>query len=205
MVLVRRRLYLGFPYHLDGFRRDPHSQKYLPETPLGHCSSRSRGPVGQLRAHQMPATSATGSRDLSTRRGCAWPRLSVLVTLARWIRRPPGRLGADGPRGCPVGGRATIRSMDNTLCYGDILDVLRQHVPDTSADLVCLDPPFNLNATHNVLFGTGKGALSEAQIRASDDTWHWAAACSVVLVWRDVHHVDVIWQSPSQRAAPAPF
>jgi len=31
----------------------------------------------------------------------------------------------------------------NILFYGDNLDVLRQHVPDESIDLVYLDPPFN--------------------------------------------------------------
>ncbi|MCL5279310.1 MAG: hypothetical protein M1376_05340 [Planctomycetes bacterium] len=41
---------------------------------------------------------------------------------------------------------------DNKLFYGDNLDILRQHITDESVDLVCLDPPFNSNATHNVLF-----------------------------------------------------
>ena len=35
--------------------------------------------------------------------------------------------------------------MNNTLYYGDNLDILRQHVPDESVDLVYLDPPFNYN------------------------------------------------------------
>lgn len=30
---------------------------------------------------------------------------------------------------------------DNTLYYGDNLDVLRRHVQDASVDLVYLDPP----------------------------------------------------------------
>ena len=42
--------------------------------------------------------------------------------------------------------------MPNTLYYGDNLDILRQHVPDESVDLVYLDPPFNSNASYNVLF-----------------------------------------------------
>jgi DNA modification methylase len=61
----------------------------------------------------------------------------------------------------------------NTLYYGDNLDVLRRHIPDESVDLVYLDPPFNSNATYNVLFGDQKGARSTAQIQAFDDTWHW--------------------------------
>jgi DNA modification methylase len=40
----------------------------------------------------------------------------------------------------------------NTLYYGDNLDVLQRHVKDESVDLVSLDPPFNSNATYNVLF-----------------------------------------------------
>ena len=42
--------------------------------------------------------------------------------------------------------------MPNTLYYGDNLDILREHVPDESVDLVYLDPPFNSNASYNVRF-----------------------------------------------------
>ncbi|MCA1571073.1 MAG: restriction endonuclease [Chloroflexi bacterium] len=61
----------------------------------------------------------------------------------------------------------------NILYYGDNLDVLRQHVPDESIDLVYLDPPFNSNATYSVLFGHADGTKSAAQIKAFDDTWTW--------------------------------
>jgi hypothetical protein len=37
-----------------------------------------------------------------------------------------------------------------------------------------LDPPFNSNATYNVLFEDKSGNKSEAQIQAFDDTWHWS-------------------------------
>jgi len=40
----------------------------------------------------------------------------------------------------------------NTLYYGDNLDILRAYIADESVDLVYLDPPFNSNATYNVLF-----------------------------------------------------
>src|SRR5690606_16190111 len=40
-------------------------------------------------------------------------------------------------------------------------------------DLVYLDPPFNSNATYNVLFRSPTGEQSQAQIEAFDDTWHW--------------------------------
>ena len=62
---------------------------------------------------------------------------------------------------------------DNILYYGDNLDILRQHIPDESVDLVYLDPPFNSNAGYNVLFKAPDGSGSAAQIEAFDDTWHW--------------------------------
>ena len=62
----------------------------------------------------------------------------------------------------------------NKLYFGDNLDILREHVPDESVDLVYLDPPFNSNATYNVLFKEASGEGSAAQIHAFDDTWHWS-------------------------------
>jgi len=63
--------------------------------------------------------------------------------------------------------------MDNTLYYGDNLDILRRHVKDETVDLVYLDPPFNSNATYNVLFAEQNGSPAPAQIKAFEDTWHW--------------------------------
>ncbi len=63
--------------------------------------------------------------------------------------------------------------MTNTLYYGDNLDILRQHIPDESVDLVYLDPPFNSNASYNVLFREKSGEDSPAQIKAFTDTWEW--------------------------------
>ncbi len=62
--------------------------------------------------------------------------------------------------------------MTNKLFYGDCLDVMRT-LPDECCDLVYLDPPFNSNATYNVLFASPKGNQARAQIEAFDDTWHW--------------------------------
>ena len=61
----------------------------------------------------------------------------------------------------------------NKLYFGDNLDILRKQVPDESVDLIYLDPPFNSNATYNVLFREASGEGSAAQIEAFDDTWHW--------------------------------
>lgn len=63
--------------------------------------------------------------------------------------------------------------MTNKLYYGDNLGVLRDHIADESVDLVYLDPPFNSNATYNVLFKAPDGAQSQSQIEAFDDTWQW--------------------------------
>ena len=63
--------------------------------------------------------------------------------------------------------------MPNTLYYGDNLQVMREHLPDASVDLVYLDPPFNSRASYNVLFREKSGEDSPAQIRAFNDTWHW--------------------------------
>ena len=66
----------------------------------------------------------------------------------------------------------------NLLYYGDNLDVLRRHIKDESVDLVYLDPPFNSNASYNVLFSE-HGAKSAAQISAFEDTWHWDEAAAL--------------------------
>jgi len=61
----------------------------------------------------------------------------------------------------------------NVLYYGDNLDILRKYIPDESVDLIYLDPPFNSNATYNVLFKEPSGKSSQAQISAFEDTWQW--------------------------------
>lgn len=62
----------------------------------------------------------------------------------------------------------------NRLYYGDNLDVLRQHVESESVDPIYLDPPFNSNRTHNVLFKAHSGEESQAQIEAFDYSWNWS-------------------------------
>lgn len=65
--------------------------------------------------------------------------------------------------------------MENLLYYGDNLDILRRYVKDEMVDLVYLDPPFNSNATYNVLFKEKDGSEAASQIRAFDDTWTWGS------------------------------
>ena len=73
----------------------------------------------------------------------------------------------------------------NLLYYGDNLDVLRRHLDDGSVDLVYLDPPFNSNASYNVLFAERDGTRAASQIKAFEDTWEWnedaARACAAVV------------------------
>ncbi|MCC5987577.1 MAG: restriction endonuclease [Pararhodobacter sp.] len=63
--------------------------------------------------------------------------------------------------------------MGNHLFYGDNLSVMRESIASESVDLIYLDPPFNSNASYNVLFKGPSGQESAAQIEAFDDTWHW--------------------------------
>jgi site-specific DNA-methyltransferase (adenine-specific) len=62
--------------------------------------------------------------------------------------------------------------MENTLYYGDNLEILRKYIKDEGIDLIYLDPPFNSNANYNVLFKDEKGK-SASQIQAFTDFWHW--------------------------------
>lgn len=66
----------------------------------------------------------------------------------------------------------------NQLFYGDNLDVMRQHFPDACVDLIYLDPPFNSDATYNMLFSQQDGSRAASQIRAFHDTWRWDVAAA---------------------------
>jgi len=66
----------------------------------------------------------------------------------------------------------------NQLYYGDNLDILRRYIQDETVDLVYLDPPFNSNATYNVLFAEHNGTKAAAQIQAFEDTWTWDEAAA---------------------------
>ena len=72
----------------------------------------------------------------------------------------------------------------NALYFGDNLHILRDYVAADSVDLIYLDPPFNSNATYNVLFRERSGEESAAQITAFDDTWRWNMESE--LAYRDV-------------------
>ena len=88
----------------------------------------------------------------------------------------------------------TTPDWKNTLYYGDNLEILRQHVAAESVDLVYLDPPFNSNASYNVLFRERSGEESAAQIRAFTDTWEWTQETE------RTYELDII-QNPTVPAA----
>jgi len=69
----------------------------------------------------------------------------------------------------------------STLYYGDNLDVLREHVADESVDLIYLDPPFNSNASYNILFKSQSGSGTDASIEAFDDTWQWGPTAAALI------------------------
>ncbi len=73
----------------------------------------------------------------------------------------------------PIVTHSENESSLNALYYGDNLAVLGEYVPDESVDLIYLDPPFNSNASHNVLFSEKSGEDAPAQIKAFTDTWQW--------------------------------
>jgi hypothetical protein len=55
-----------------------------------------------------------------------------------------------------------------------------------SQSAVNLDPPFNSNASYNVLFKAPSGEQSQAQIEAFEDTWHWTADNGAELAFDEV-------------------
>jgi site-specific DNA-methyltransferase (adenine-specific) len=59
--------------------------------------------------------------------------------------------------------------MANQLYDGDNLDILREHIPDESVDLISLDPSFNSQATYNVQLHAPPGERSQAHIEAFAD------------------------------------
>jgi DNA modification methylase len=88
---------------------------------------------------------------------------------------------------------SSILGDHDALFYGDNLPILREHISSESVDLVYLDPPFNSQATYNVLFQGSEGASSQAQIEAFEDTWHWSLEAEAAF--------DELLQSGNSRVA----
>lgn len=62
----------------------------------------------------------------------------------------------------------------NTLFYGDNLDVLRNRIESESVALCYIDPPFNSKRNYNQIYNN-IGAEDRAQALAFIDTWLWDA------------------------------
>ena len=93
--------------------------------------------------------------------------------------------------------------MTGSLYYGDNLTVLRESIATESVDLVYLDPPFNSNASYNVLFKAKTGQQSKAQIEAFEDTWHWSqeAEAAFMDVLRNPQYGDAGTMLQAMRSA----
>ena len=78
---------------------------------------------------------------------------------------PPGTCCRPGCRQREGGKRERITTSST---YGDNLDILRRYIPDASVDLVYLDPPFNANATYDVIFKSEPGRPSTHRLRADE-------------------------------------
>jgi site-specific DNA-methyltransferase (adenine-specific) len=80
----------------------------------------------------------------------------------------------------------------NQLFFGDNLEILRNNrIPVESVDLIYLDPPFNSNATYNILFAEKSGEKSAAQITAFDDFWQWDATAAA-------HYHELVTAGPAK-------
>ncbi|MGX5839921.1 DNA methyltransferase [Mesorhizobium sp. ArgA1] len=63
----------------------------------------------------------------------------------------------------------------NKLFFGDNLDWLSQF-DAASVDMIYLDPPFNSQATYNILYRSPTGKDGGAQYQAFEDSWQWGPA-----------------------------
>ncbi|MBA7483386.1 hypothetical protein ES707_18900 [subsurface metagenome] len=69
----------------------------------------------------------------------------------------------------------------NKLFFGDNLDWLAK-INAQSVDLVYLDPPFNSQATYNLLYKSPDGEAAQAQFQAFVDSWRWGPSTDAALV-----------------------
>jgi DNA modification methylase len=61
---------------------------------------------------------------------------------------------------------------DQTLFYGDNLEVMRRYIKDETVDLCYIDPPFNSKRNYNQIYNN-IGFEDRAQAQAFIDTWVW--------------------------------
>lgn len=68
----------------------------------------------------------------------------------------------------------------NRLYFGDNLDWLSK-MDAGIVDLVYLDPPFNSQATYNLLYKSPDGQAAQAQYQAFVDSWRWDQPADIAL------------------------
>ncbi|WLA62658.1 hypothetical protein [Bradyrhizobium diazoefficiens] len=90
---------------------------------------------------------------------------------------------------CGDGGSVVSGDYENSLHFGDNLEVLRK-MPTASVDLIYLDPPFNSNANYNILYGTKRGGASQAHSHAFEDTWTWGRDAQRALEQTAERHLE---------------
>ena len=61
-------------------------------------------------------------------------------------------------------------SNNNSLFYGDNLTIMK-NFPNSSIDLIYLDPPFNSKKTYNLMYKTMTGKPVPEQVEAFCDSW----------------------------------
>jgi DNA modification methylase len=66
----------------------------------------------------------------------------------------------------------------NALYFGDNLDWLPK-IDAESVDLIYLDPPFNSQASYNLLYKSPEGGPADAQYQAFEDSWKWGKAANL--------------------------
>jgi DNA modification methylase len=69
----------------------------------------------------------------------------------------------------------------NKLYFGDNLEWLSK-MDAASVDLVYLDPPFNSQATYNLLYKSPDGEAAQAQYQAFVDSWRWGPTTDAALI-----------------------
>ncbi len=80
--------------------------------------------------------------------------------------------------------------MQRALYTGDCLDIMDEHIPDNSIDLIYLDPPFNSNSHYNLPFKNKDKSLRP--VEAFKDTWEWTE--------RDVERLRRLERNPLTRS-----
>ena len=92
---------------------------------------------------------------------------------------------------------------DNTLYYGDNLEVLRDYIATESVDLIYLDPPFNSNASYNVLFGEQNGSKAAARQAISSAPMRPASASGASSAWESVRTLSREGSQTRRKSLPS--